>query len=340
MLQEVRIKGYLTRGIAKGQIGNLAGARQDFIAAHDISPNNTEVYVNLASLSRAENKLDDAIGFYENALANDATNTNALSGLINVYARKNDLPKAHARLDQVINTYPNIASLYFLKAQIYGYERNPQGAETALHKALELDANYIAAYSALGALYVNTKQEDRAIVEYKKILERRPDNATAYTLIGMLEDAKRNYSAAEENYRKALEKDPNALIAANNLAWLYAAHKEVNGNLDEALRLAQLVVQKSPNIAGFIDTLGWVYYQKGLHAAAVDQLQKAVNVDEQAAKTLSTSPSPNYHYHLGMALKAKGDKAAAKRELETALRLSDKVAFADVEEVRKALNTL
>jgi tetratricopeptide (TPR) repeat protein len=168
----------------------------------------------------------------------------------------------------------------------------------------------------------------------------RPDNATAYTLIGMLEDARKNYAAAVDNYKKALEKDPNALIAANNLAWLYAVQKDLNGNLDEAVRLAQGVVQQSPNVAGFIDTLGWVYYQKGLHAAAVDQLEKAVSLDERLAKASGLSSSPSYRYHLGMALKAKGDSVAAKRELEMALRLGEKAPFADAEEARKALATL
>jgi tetratricopeptide (TPR) repeat protein len=114
----------------------------------------------------------------------------------------------------------------------------------------------------------------------------------------------------------------------------------LNGNLDEAVRLAQAVVQQNPNVAGFVDTLGWVYYQKGLHAAAVDQLQKAVSIDERVASMGNVSPSPTYRYHLGMALKAKGDSGAAKRELEMALRLGEKVPFADGEDARKALATL
>ena len=150
--------------------------------------------------------------------------------------------------------------------------RNSAQAEAELRKTLELDPNYIAAYSSLGALFINTNQQDRAIAEYQKILEHRPDNATAYTLIGMLDDSRQNYDAAAESYRQALGKDQNAVIAANNLAWLYAVNGK--GNLDEAVRLAQGVVQKNPNIPGFIDTLGWVYYKKGLYGAAVEQLQK------------------------------------------------------------------
>ncbi len=340
MLAEIRFKTYLTRGAAQAQLGNTAAARQDFIAARDASPNSPEVLINLAGLARAEKKNDEAAGFYESALALDSANPAALGGLIDLYARQGETAKAHARLDQVLSSYPNLASLHFLKAQIYGYEKNSQGAEAELRKTLELDPNFVAAYSALGALFVNTRQEDRAIAEYKKIIELRPDNPTAHTLIGMLEDARKNYPAAVDSYKKALEKDPNALIAANNLAWLYAVQKELNGNLDEAVRLAQGVVQKNPNVAGFVDTLGWVYYQKGLHSAAVDQLKKAVSIDATAAKTSGGSPSPNYHYHLGMALKAQGDGPAAKRELQAALAIGAKAPFADAEQARKALSEL
>jgi tetratricopeptide (TPR) repeat protein len=201
-----------------------------------------------------------------------------------------------------------------------------------------LDPTYVTAYFSLGNIFVNTGQTDRAISEYQEILKRHPDDQTAYTMIGMLEDARKNYDAAAENYKKALEKDPNTIIAANNLAWLYAVTGK--GNLDEAVKLAQGVVQKNPNVAGFVDTLGWVYYKKTLYGAAAEQLQKAVELDEQSARVNNGSPTASYHYHLGMALKGKGDTAGAKRELEASIRLADKTPFADIEEAKKALTSL
>ena len=338
MLAEVRMKAYLSRGSAALEQGNTAGARKDFMLARDVAPRDTYAYINLASVALAENKPGEAIGFYENALAIESTNFNALSGLIRLHARNNEIGKAHARLDQVLASYPTNASLHYLKAQAYGFERNSTLAEAELRKTLEIDPNYIAAYSALGALFVNTSQADRAIAEYQKIVERRPDNATAYTMIGMLDDSRQNYDAAAESYKKALGKDQNSVIAANNLAWLYAVNGK--GNLDEAVRLAQGVVQKNPNIPGFVDTLGWVYYKKGLYGAAVEQLQKAVSLDERAARSGNGTPSANYRYHLGMALKARGDKEAARRALEQAVRLSEKSPFAEVAEARNVLATL
>jgi len=338
LLSELTEKAYLARGTAQLQLKNLTGARQDFEAARQIAPNDPGVYNNLAVVSAAENKPEDAMAAFENALKVDATNFVALNGIITQYANSHELDKAHARIDQVLGTYPNVAWLHFLKGQIYGYQSNAQSAEAEFRRALELDPNYLPAYSSLAAIFINTKQQDRAIAEYKKILAIRPDNAAVYTLIGMLEDTRQNYDAAAENYRKALELDQNSMIAANNLSWLYAVTGK--GNLDEAVRLSQTVVQRNPNVPGFVDTLGWVYYKKNLYAAAVDQLQKAVTLDEAAARSANISPSATYQYHLGMALKGKGDKEGSRRALEAALRLGEKKPFADVEEARKALATL
>jgi tetratricopeptide (TPR) repeat protein len=338
LLAEIRQKTYLARGSAQLQLKNVPAAKADFEAARDVAPNDPTAYNNLAIVSVNEKKPDEAIGNWENALKLDSANFTALSGIIAFYQTTQQHDKSHARLDQAINANPNNASLHFLKAQIYGYQHNAQGAEGELRKALELDPNYVAAYSALGALFINMRQEERAINEYKEILNRRPDNAAAYTMIGMLEDARKNYDVAVTNYKKAIEIDPNSAIAANNLAWLYAVTGK--GNIDEALKLSQGVVQRNPNIAGFVDTLGWVYYKKNLFAAAAEQLQKAVTLDEAAAKAQNRAPSANYHYHLGMALKAKGDNQGAKRELEASVRLGEKAPFADIEEAKKHLASL
>ena len=338
LLAELREKAYLTRGGAALQLKNVAAARDDFEKAKLITPNDPVVYNSLALLSLAENKQPDAINSFESALNVDATNFDALNGLITLYARSNELGKAHARIDQALNAYPNMASLHYLKAQVYGYEQNAQNVEAELNKALEIDQNYLPAYSSLAALYIRSKQEDRAIAQYQKIISLRPNNATPYTLIGMLEDQRQNYDVAIDNYRKALDKDPNAVVAANNLAWLYAVTGK--GNLDDAIRLAQGVVQKNPNVAGFVDTLGWVYYKKSLHGAAVEQLRKAVSLSEASARATNTAPSAAYHYHLGMALIGTGNKEEGRRELEASIRMAEKAPFPDLEEAKKALASI
>jgi tetratricopeptide (TPR) repeat protein len=338
LLAEISEKTFLARGAAQIQLKNLTAARQDFESARQIGPYDPNVYNNLAFLSLAENKPDEALAAFENALKVDATNFVALNGIITQYAKSQQLDKAHARIDQALGAYPNVAWLHYLKGQVYGYQNNLQPAEAELRRALEINPNYLDAYSSLAALFIKTNQTERAIGEYKKILAIRADNPMLFTLIGMLEDSRGNYDAAIDNYRKALALDQNNAFAGNNLSWNYAVYGK--GNIDEAVRLAQTVVQRNPNVATFVDTLGWVYYKKNLYGPAVEQLKKAVDLDEAAARAANNSPSGTYYYHLGMALKGKGDKEGSRRALETALRIAEKKPFRDQEEARKSLSTL
>ena len=52
-------------------------------------------------------------------------------------------------------------------------------------------------------------------------------------------------------------------VAANNLAWMFA---ETGENLDMALQLAQAATRRVPEQPEIQDTLGWIYYKKGLAA--------------------------------------------------------------------------
>jgi len=133
-------------------------------------------------------------------------------------------------------------------------------------------------------------------------------------------------------------------LAANNLAALYADHGK--GNAEEAMRLAQDVARRFPAEPGFADTLGWVYYRKGLYRDAVEQLQRAV---VGAAKR--NADNSLYRWHLGAALAKSdrpGDRAAARRELQKALELAEQEQQrpvkpptpTPVEEVRRTLESL
>lgn len=339
LIVELRSKALATRGSIQSALGNVPAARRDLEMVRDASPNDPNAHVNLARLAVRENRADQAIQSFNRALELDPTNFDALSGVIIIAAAQNRMQDAHARIDAALAAQPNSAPLHFLKAQAFAYG-DAARAEAELRRTLELDQNYIPAYFALSGLYVNTQQHDRAIAEYRQIAERRPTDASPYAMMGIVEESRGNREAATQNFREALTRDPNAgtaagVIASNNLAWAAAEHGI--GNLDEAIRLAQAVVQRYPNEPGFADTLGWVYYKKQLFAAAVEQLRRATSM---AASRNQDSAS--YRYRLGMALIGAGDRMGARRELEQALRLAEsgRQNFPQLEETRRALQSL
>jgi tetratricopeptide (TPR) repeat protein len=210
-----------------------------------------------------------------------------------------------------------------------------------LRRAVELDPDFMPAYTALAEIYFGTQQPDRAIGEYKKITERRPDDFVAFRNIGMIEAGRNNLDVAAEYYRRVLSIRPDEPVAANNLAALYGDHGK--GNPEEAIRLGQDVVRRFPNEPGFADTLGWVYYRSGLYRDSVEQLKRAVEGSVKRGGDNSL-----YRWHLGAALASNGDKAAARRELQKSLELAaqeqqqggKRPTETPVDEVRRTLESL
>ncbi len=351
LLADVKTNAYLLRGKAALRLAAqtpslLAAARADFDAARQAMPNSPVPHVNLADAAAAERKWDEAWQHIDRALALDRTNFQALTALVNLGAATGRLGEARGRVEQLANEQPNSAPLQYLLGNAYrtGSQQDApdaQRAEAAMRRAVELDADYVAAYMALAEIYFGTQQADRAIDTYKKVTERRPDDFVAFRMIGMIEAGRNNLDAAAEYYRRVLSIRPDEPVAANNLAALYADHGK--GNAEEAMRLGQDVVRRFPNEPGFADTLGWVYYRRGLYRDSVEQLKRAV---EGASKR--GGDNSLYRWHLGAALAKNGDKAAARRELQKSLELAAQEQArpvkpptqTPVDEVRRTLESL
>src|SRR5262249_9495995 len=155
--------------------------------------------------------------------------------------------------------------------------------------AIQADPNNFEAYSLLGQLYITERRIDDAIAEFTVLTQKQSKPVAAYTFLGVLLKAQNKLTAAEEKYQRALELDPDAPVAANNLAWMYV---ETGGNLDVAMDLAKKAKSRLPDRADINDTLGWIYYKKGLYSLAVPALLESTSKEPQ---------NPVYHYHLGAA---------------------------------------
>ena len=307
-IADLRVRGVSSRGLAFLELGKLAEAKADLEEVARLSPRSSSAIVNLAKVSVAEKNDAAALGLYEKALALDAQNFDAISGIVSSSVRLGQAPRAHAKIDELIAANAGradlTAALHYLNSTVFSAERSVSAAEKEVITAIELNSDYLPAYSAYAGLLVEQGRTDEAVAQYKKVIEKRPA-AQVYTLLGILEESRGNSGEAEKNYRSALELSPETPIAANNLAWLIV---ENQGNLDEALRLANMAVNKNQAVAGFYDTLGWIYLKKGLTSPAVEQLRKAVTLEEAAAHKNGTAANPAYRVRLGMALAKAGDK--------------------------------
>ena len=339
-LQDLRMRGITSRGLAYLDLGKLAEASADLSEVVRRSPRSSSAMVNLAKVLIAQRNSGAALDLYEKAIAADAQNFDAISGIVTTSIQLNQTAKAHARVDALVGANTGradvLAALHYLRATIFTAERNAAAVEKELLVSVDLDANYLPAYSAYASLLASQNRIDEAIAQYQKVIAKKPA-AQVYTMLGILEDGRGNATEAEKDYRKALEIAPEMPIAANNLAWLIV---ENQGNLDEALRLATGAVAKNQSVAVFYDTLGWVYLKKGLARPAVEQLKKAVALEEANAKRNGTAPNPGYRMRLGMALAKAGDKTSARLEIEPSLRNTGEFSRREITEMKSIWRVL
>lgn len=339
-IHDLRVRGLSSRGLAYLELGKIAEAKADLQEVVRLSPRSSSALVNLAKVFVAQRENLSALDLYGKALTADAQNFDAVSGVVGTLVRLDRTADAHVKTDELIAASERkneiAAALHYLKSTIFSAEKNSQAAENELLEAIKLDENYLPAYSAYASVLIEQKRMDEAVSQYKKVLEKRPA-AQIYTLLGILEDARGSTGEAEKAYRKALEISPETPIAANNLAWLIADNQ---GNLDEALQLANMAVSKNQSVAGFYDTLGWVYLKKGLASPAVEQLKKAVALEDANAQRTGTAANPGYRVRLAVALAKAGDKASARREVETSLRSIDVLTQREVREAKGVLASL
>ncbi len=339
-IKELRIRALSSRGLAYLDLGKLSEATADLQEVVRMSPKSSGAMVNLAKVSVVSRNAAAGLDLYEKALAADPQNFDAVSGIVSTSIDLKQTAHAHERIDTIANANAGradvLAALRYLKATIYTAEKNAPAAEKELLNAIALDGNYLQAYSAYASLLATENRTEEAIDQYKKVIAKKPA-AQLYTMLGILEDGAGNMVEAEQHYRKALDMTPEAPIAANNLAWLIVDNQ---GNLDEALRLATTAVARNQTVPGFYDTLGWIYLKKGLAAPAVEQLKKAVALEEADAKKNGMAPNPGYRMRLGIALAKAGDKASARREVEASLKNMGELSQREVTEAKNVLATL
>ena len=224
--------------------------------------------------------------------------------MVETYAQQNDLAKGLVRLKELAAAHPASAPMQYLLGQWEMRNGDTASAEKAYEAAKAVDSHLIAADIALAELDLKAGRNGAARQRLRGVIAASPNHIAALLLSARTESAAGDEAAAIARYRAVLKIDQSNLIALNNLA--YALVPE---NPDEALKFAQHAAEMAPENPSVQDTLGWVYYRKGIYSMAVRYLKIAV--DKEA--------TPRRQFHLGMSYLKLGDQAAGQKIVREAL---------------------
>jgi len=139
----------------------------------------------------------------------------------------------------------------------------------------------------LGSFYEEAELFDNSISILNKGISISSDKPALFFRLGIVQDKSGKKLDCIESMKKVISLDPDHASALNYLGYTYA---EMGENLDEAEQLTNKALSLKPDDGFITDSLGWVYYKKGLYRQAVETLEKAVEL---------TSYDPVITQHLG-----------------------------------------
>jgi tetratricopeptide (TPR) repeat protein len=283
-------------------------------------------YLKMGISRKLQGKPGEAAGFFGQAVERNPKDLTSINEYIFALAAAKDTTKAKKVLDETVAKEPKNPLLWDMVGRFELASGKLPEAEAAFLKSIELAPEFTAPYYELGVIYAAQKKFPEAEVRLAKVIEKNDKNIGAHTLLGMVLNSEGKIDAANKEYRKVLTLSPKHPLAANNLASNLA---DGGGNLDEALKFAQIAREAAPEDPSVGDTLGWIYYKKGL-------VDTAYPLISEAAGKLKNNASIRYHYGMVLAKKGRGKEAAA--ELNAALALDPK--FTGVDEAKKTLESL
>jgi len=201
------------------------------------------------------------------------------------------------------------ATRYLQDAQEAINQNDWEGAERFLRQAVKVDPQNQEAWQLLVMVLVRQNRWTEAENLAAEIQDRRA-KADALLMLADIAYMQRNWEKAKQIYQQVIKLDPDNAIALNNYGYMLA---ELGEQLDEAEKMIRKALKIRPNEPAFMDSLGWVYFQRGDYKEALKWVEKAVKGQPKDAEL---------RYHLGMIYLKLGDRGKALRELREALKIN------------------
>ena len=194
-------------GVAHLKLDNERAAQKSFERAIEIDPTFAKAWFNLGVMLERNRQYEEAIVIYEEGLTHSETDPDLSAGKIGCLRKL-------GRLDESI---------------VY--------AQQVLGK----NANNVAAYSEVGAVYLEQGNLDKALFVLKQASARNgSENAKLQSVLGQVYYAQEKLPLAEQAFRKSLALDPTLIETAMYLSFLQLQNRAwaaANETLEAALKL-------------------------------------------------------------------------------------------------------
>ncbi len=219
---------------------------------------------------------DDFVDDFENALQRADTSRDAYTQIGYTYFEKSLTERAYLTAYKGVTMYPD-----------------------------DFKLNYI-----LGLTLQRQGKLDDAAVYLEKALTINPDDISLLSTLGLMYNTMKKYDKSNKMYERALAIDPDNVLVLNNYAYNLSGRGE---NLSAALAMSKKVIQKEPENANYLDTMGWIYFKLKDYLQAKYFTQKSLDLNASSSVVQE---------HMGDILSALNDVEGAAIHYQKAYELN------------------
>lgn len=187
------------------------------------------------------------------------------------------------RFSEALTVYESFDSKSNLKPQaeirtiaILRHQKKMDEAIAKVEQLLEEDGADADTYGLAANVYADAERYKDAIDVLKKGFQKFPARVRLLFMSGVYYEKLGDIDECIAVMKEVIRRDATNSSAYNYLGYLYAERGE---NLDEAENLIKKALELKPDDGFYLDSLGWVYYQKGNYKLALEFLERAVKIE-------------------------------------------------------------
>lgn len=270
------------------------------------SPDNIRAAIDLGCFYKKNNMQKEGEKILMNLGEKSLASFDVVLNLLQFYLNQHNYNDAIIILEDMQKGAPDNSDLHYLSGLSFLGIKNDDGALEQFLKVKNDSKFYFDAVFRTSLIYQSKGMTREAISFIKEIITKDPENPNFHYFLGLFYEDLKDYGNAEKVLLKAIEKDsddpvfhfrlgviydklgkkeksieqmkiviridPENADALNFLGYTYA---EMEKNLNEAEQLILEALKYKPGDGYITDSLGWVYFKKGLYPKAVTILKKA-----------------------------------------------------------------
>ncbi|UTW61567.1 tetratricopeptide repeat protein [bacterium SCSIO 12741] len=212
---------FQNRGLARAQLNDHYGAIEDFNRAIKLDPGDYFTYINKAFSQLQINELEAVIVTCDRAASLNPYLESAFMLRGVAYAQSQKYNKAIEDFTQTLKINPKNDEAYLRRAMVYNEKLEYTLALTDCDSAISIDSSSSLGYFVRGNIFADRLMYEEALAEYDQVIRLNPNNALAYYNRGNIRGNLGNVKGAAYDYKRVTEINPENILGHFNLALSY-----------------------------------------------------------------------------------------------------------------------